>query len=62
MQANGYQLWSERYDRVMEDVFAVQDEIAATIAGRLQVSLSGSLEAPQVEAADPAHPKPTSSI
>jgi eukaryotic-like serine/threonine-protein kinase len=46
---NGYQLWSERYDRVMEDVFAVQDEIAATIAGRLQVSLSGSREALHVE-------------
>jgi serine/threonine-protein kinase len=38
--ATGYQLWSERYDRVMADVFAVQDEIAATIAGRLQLSLA----------------------
>lgn len=47
--SNGYQLWSERYDRVMEDVFAVQDEIAATIAGRLELSLSGRLEAQQVE-------------
>ncbi len=36
---SGYQLWSERYDRVMEDVFAVQDEIATTIAERLRVSL-----------------------
>jgi len=36
---SGYQLWSERYDRVMEDVFAVQDEIATTIAGRLRLSL-----------------------
>ena len=46
---SGYQLWSERYDRVMEDVFAVQDEIAATIAGRLQVSLTGSREIHQAE-------------
>ena len=46
---SGYQLWSERYDRVMEDVFAVQDEIASTIAGRLQVSLGGSGEVQQVE-------------
>lgn len=38
--ATGYQLWSERYDRVMEDVFAVQDEIARTIAGRLRLSLA----------------------
>ncbi len=35
----GYQVWSERYDRVMADVFAVQDEIASAIAGRLRVSL-----------------------
>ncbi|MEJ2582458.1 MAG: tetratricopeptide repeat protein, partial [Acidobacteriota bacterium] len=28
---NGYQLWSERYDREAEDVFAVQDEIAAGV-------------------------------
>lgn len=33
--ADGYQLWSERYDRELTDVFAVQDEIAATIASRL---------------------------
>ena len=34
--ADGYQLWSERYDREMTDVFAVQDEIAAAIATRLR--------------------------
>jgi len=38
--ADGYQLWSERYERVIEDVFAVQDEIAATIAERLRLSLA----------------------
>ena len=38
--ADGYQLWSDRYDRVIEDVFAVQDEIAATIADRLRLTLS----------------------
>lgn len=37
---DGYQLWSERYERVIEDVFAVQDEIAATIAERLRLSLA----------------------
>ena len=36
--ASGYQLWSERYDRQMEDVFALQDEIARAIADRLKVS------------------------
>jgi len=37
---NGSHLWSERYDREMTDVFAVQDEIATAIAGALQVKLS----------------------
>jgi len=39
--ANGYHLWSERYDREMSDVFAIQDEIAQAIAAALQVTLSG---------------------
>ena len=47
--SSGYQLWSERYDRVMEDVFAVQDEIASTIAGRLQLSLTEQDEVQQAE-------------
>ena len=40
--ADGYHLWSQRYDRDLEDVFAVQDDIAAAIAGALQVKLSVS--------------------
>jgi serine/threonine protein kinase/Tfp pilus assembly protein PilF len=36
---DGYQLWSDRYDRDMEDVFAVQDEIAENIAKALRVVL-----------------------
>lgn len=35
--ADGMHLWSERYDRQMEDVFAIQDEIAAAIAGELKL-------------------------
>jgi serine/threonine protein kinase/tetratricopeptide (TPR) repeat protein len=38
--ANGLQLWSERYDREMEDVFAIQDEIAQNIVKALRVVLS----------------------
>jgi TolB-like protein len=38
---DGSHLWSERYDREMADVFAVQDEIAAAIADALQLKLSG---------------------
>jgi serine/threonine protein kinase/Flp pilus assembly protein TadD len=37
--ADGYHLWSERYDREMKDIFEVQDEIAHSIANRLKVSL-----------------------
>ena len=40
--ADGYHLWSQRFDREPEDVFAIQEEIARTIAERLQVSLAGS--------------------
>jgi serine/threonine protein kinase/Flp pilus assembly protein TadD len=37
--ATGFHLWSERYDRDMDDVFAIQDEIASVIAEKLQVTL-----------------------
>jgi len=37
--ADGYHLWSERYDREMQDVFEIQDEIALAIAGTLKVRL-----------------------
>ena len=38
--ATGYPLWSESYDRGMEDIFAVQDEVAAKIISALKVKLS----------------------
>lgn len=38
--ANEFPLWSERYDREMEDVFAMQDEIASKIAAALRITLS----------------------
>ena len=45
--ADGYHLWSERYDRELADVFAVQDEIAAAIAAALQLKLSGDAAGPR---------------
>jgi eukaryotic-like serine/threonine-protein kinase len=36
----GHHLWSERYDREMADVFAIQDDIAQAIASALQTKLS----------------------
>lgn len=38
----GYHLWSEEYDRSPADIFAVQDEIAASIADALVLRLSGA--------------------
>ncbi|MDQ5873223.1 MAG: tetratricopeptide repeat protein, partial [Acidobacteriota bacterium] len=37
--ADGYHLWSDRYDREMADIFAIQDEIALAIANTLKVRL-----------------------
>jgi TolB-like protein/predicted Ser/Thr protein kinase len=39
--ADGYHIWSERYDREMEDVFGIQDEIAVAIVESLKVKLMG---------------------
>ncbi len=38
--ADGYLLWSDRYDREMRDVFAIQDEIARNVARGLSVILT----------------------
>jgi serine/threonine protein kinase/tetratricopeptide (TPR) repeat protein len=48
--SNGYHIWSERYDREMQDVFAVQDEIARTIVAKLSPKLLGVPEEPLIEA------------
>jgi adenylate cyclase len=37
---NGYHIWSERYDRELQDIFAIQDEIALCIADALNVHLT----------------------
>ncbi len=36
---NGYNLWSERYDREIDDIFAIQDEIALAITEKLEITL-----------------------
>ena len=48
--ADGYHLWSERYDREMEDVFAIQDDISQAIVKALKVILSEG-EKKQIEKA-----------
>lgn len=37
---DGYHLWSERYDRELEDVFAIQDEITERIVDKLKADLA----------------------
>ncbi|MGB6340484.1 MAG: protein kinase, partial [Candidatus Aminicenantaceae bacterium] len=37
--ADGYHMWSERYDRDMDDIFAIQDEISLAIVDNLKVKL-----------------------
>jgi len=48
--ADGTHLWSERYDRDMTDVFAIQDEIAQAISEALQVRLAPRVQTVNVEA------------
>jgi len=57
--ADGYHLWSERYDRELEDVFAIQAEIAKNIVGALKIRLNtrekrtlGKVKTHNVEAYD----------
>lgn len=48
---SGFHLWSESYDRTLDDIFAIQDEIAADVVAALKVSILGA--APQVVQTDP---------
>ena len=50
--AEGYHLWSETYDRKMDDIFKIQDEIAGEVVKQLKVKLLGGA-APKVHTTDP---------
>jgi eukaryotic-like serine/threonine-protein kinase len=43
---DGFHLWSESYDRELNDIFAVQEEIARAVAGSLKVALFGEKTTP----------------
>ena len=47
--SDGYQLWSETYDRTLDDIFAVQDDIAQSVVKELRTTLMG--EAPSASLA-----------
>jgi hypothetical protein len=49
--AEGYHLWSETYDRKMDDIFKIQDEIASEVVKELKVKLLGA--APEARTTDP---------
>jgi len=49
--ADGYRLWSDTFDRTVDDAFAIQDEIAGAIANVLEAKLLG---APKAYAQEPA--------
>jgi TolB-like protein/Tfp pilus assembly protein PilF len=48
---DGYQIWADRYDRNIDDVFAIQDEIAHAITESLKVALARPSDEPLVRKA-----------
>ena len=48
---SGFHLWSETYERQLEDIFAIQDEIARAIVGTLRVTLLGEQDEPLAKVA-----------
>jgi TolB-like protein/cytochrome c-type biogenesis protein CcmH/NrfG len=48
---DGYHLWSETYDRQLDNVFQIQEDIAVAVVDALRITLLG--EAPQVRKTDP---------
>ncbi|HEY6184315.1 MAG TPA: winged helix-turn-helix domain-containing protein [Terriglobales bacterium] len=54
---DGFQLWSETYDRQISDIFAVQDDIARAVTGALQAKLlsrDGSSSSAQARVTNPS--------
>ena len=49
---NGYHLWSETYDRQMDNVFQIQEDIAIAVVDALRITLLG--EVPKTRRTDPA--------
>jgi TolB-like protein len=45
--STGYHLWSQKFDRELNDVFVIQDEIAKAIVEQLQVTLEGKPAIPK---------------
>src|SRR6185312_5262481 len=52
----GNNMWSERYDREMTDVFEIQDEISQAIVGKLKVRLASQSGSGPVDLPRPTKP------
>lgn len=48
---DGYHVWSETYERTLDDIFAIQDDIAAEVVEQLKITLLG--DAPTATETDP---------
>ncbi|NNF29367.1 MAG: hypothetical protein HKN73_19225 [Gemmatimonadetes bacterium] len=46
---DGFQLWSQSYDRELDDIFALQDEIAMSIVDAMEMTLVGGVEDLELE-------------
>jgi TolB-like protein len=46
---DGYHIWSDRYERRVEDIFAIQDEITRAIVDELKIKLKGDAKTPLVK-------------
>ncbi len=50
---NGYHLWSETYDRDLQDVFKVQDDISRTVVEKLKLTLGNAVPSTPPRAVNP---------
>jgi len=48
---SGYHLWSEKYDRKLTNIFAIEDEISKAIAAQMKTTLAGGSDKPLVKIA-----------
>jgi TolB-like protein/tetratricopeptide (TPR) repeat protein len=48
---DGFHLWSETYDRSLDNIFVIQDEIASEVVAQLKLTMLGSV--PTIEETDP---------
>jgi TolB-like protein/Tfp pilus assembly protein PilF len=53
---DGFHVWSENYDFVLDDIFAIQDEIAEKVGGALSKSLLGTIDGEAISGIATANP------